>query len=78
MKFEIGDRVVVDKNNPGTRFSGHISGFVSGTEDGLFVVSPDYVHCGYLYDNNNLKKGYISRIVVHQDNLIKEDLVPFT
>lgn len=79
LKFKIGDRVVVEKDNPNLKFSGTVSGFVSGSEEeDLVVVSPDYVDCGYLYNHNNLRKGFINKIVVHADNLIKEDYVPFT
>lgn len=77
MKFNLGDRVVTNTYNPNLYFSGIISGFVSGIEEGLVVVDMDYVNCGYLYDNNNLKKGFVTKTVVHMDHLIKEDLALF-
>jgi len=76
--MKIGDRVVVDALISNLKFSGTIYGIVSGVEEELFVVQPDGEFCGYLVRDSNHRAGYISKVVVHKDNMIKESSLVFS
>ena len=80
--MHLGQRVslinFVDGPNSPPLVKGYIVGTATVVSDAnhitnMFVVEVDMNHSGYMVSDDGVKRGYISRIVVHPDNIHAEE-----